>query len=65
MAAALDELAAGGHRFWVAGRLQEGTYQTLEDLDLPRAASALFASLPESEFRMDISSTQLRAGKDK
>lgn len=65
MAAALDELAAGGHRFWVAGRLQEGTYQTLEDLDLPRAAPALFASIPESEFRMDISSTQLRAGKDK
>ena len=66
MAAALDELAVGGHRFWVAGRLHGGAYQTLDDLDVPRASAALFASIPESEFRMDISSSQLRAaGEDK
>lgn len=64
MAAALDELAANGHRFWVAGRLQRGNYQTLDDLDLSRASAELFASIPESEFRMDISSTQLRAERE-
>lgn len=61
MVAALDELAGDRCRFWVAGRLQGGVYQTLADIDLPRAHAALFAAIPEGEFRMDISSTQLRA----
>ncbi|MEE3259193.1 MAG: hypothetical protein VX293_08280 [Candidatus Latescibacterota bacterium] len=61
MAAALDELAGGRCRFWVAGRLHRGVYQTLGDMNLPQAHAALFAAIPEGEFRMDISSTELRA----
>ena len=61
MAVALDELAGGRCRFWVAGRLHRGVYQTLGDMNLPQAYAALFAAIPEGEFRMDISSTELRA----
>ena len=60
MIAALDELIAGGHRFWVAGRLQGEQFLTLADIDVPTRFKALFAPIPEGEFRVDISSTQLR-----
>lgn len=58
--AALEELAAGGCRFWVGGRVDGAAYRTLEDVDVPAEYADLFASVP---FRMDISSTELRARK--
>ena len=61
VAAALEEFAAGGCRFWVAGRVDGDAYRTLADMDVPEQYADLFASVP---FRMDISSTELRARKD-
>ena len=60
VAAALEEFAAGGCRFWVAGRVDGDAYRTLADMDVPEKYADLFAAVP---FRMDISSTELRARK--
>ena len=46
--------------FWVAGRQHDGGFQTLEDVEIPENAAPLFEALPESKFRADISSTELR-----
>lgn len=58
---ALREIRAQGCRFLVAGRLYQGTFQTLRDLPVPEEFRSLFAEIPESLFRLDISSTELRA----
>ena len=43
------------------GRLSpEGAFVSLEDLDLPPVLKSLCTGVPESAFRMDISSTELR-----
>lgn len=47
-------------RFLVAGRLQDGQFMTLGDLNLPAGFEHLFAPVPEEQFREDISSTGLR-----
>lgn len=47
-------------KFLVFGRDQDG-FKTLADLRLPSALSELCQAVPESEYRMDISSTELRA----
>ncbi len=47
-------------RFLVAGRQFGGTFQTLKNIDLPAGFESLFAAVPESKFRADISSTELR-----
>lgn len=52
--------------FLVAGRqLRCGTenFQGLESLELPTGVESLFEAVPESEFREDISSTELRETK--
>lgn len=60
--AALDELRAHGCRFLVAGRVAaHGTFLGLDDLSVPPAQRTLFDALPPDVFRMDLSSTQLRA----
>ena len=57
-------LAHQGCSFLVAGRLEAGgaRYLTLADMEVPEAlrAGGLFRAIPEGEFRVDISSTQLR-----
>lgn len=58
---ALQEIAALGCRFLVAGRLVEGRFVTLDQISVPPAHAALFAPVPVELFRRDISSTQLRA----
>ena len=60
VAAALAEFAAGDCRFWVAGRADGDAYRTLADIEVPAPYAGLFAAVP---FRMDISSTELRARK--
>ena len=65
MVAALEEFRAGEHCFWVAGRLQEGKYLALADIDVPAGFAALFAAIPEEDFRVDISSTNLRSRANK
>ena len=59
---ALLPLKAAGTRFVVAGRLIDGVFVTLSDLlpEIPEALHSMFILVPESSFRIDISSTQLR-----
>mmetsp|Transcript_8464 Transcript_8464/g.27650 ORF Transcript_8464/g.27650 Transcript_8464/m.27650 type:complete len:86 (+) Transcript_8464:1430-1687(+) len=51
-------------KFLVAGRLDKdaGRYFTLGDVEFPHAWVAdMFHAIPEGDFRVDISSTELRA----
>jgi hypothetical protein len=47
-------------KFLVAGRRHSGAFQTLGNLNLPKGFESLFEAVPESKFRADISSTELR-----
>jgi nicotinamide mononucleotide (NMN) deamidase PncC len=61
MAEALDFIRGQGCRFLVAGRVdKEGKFVGLDNLSLPPAYRDLFTAIPEAEFRLDLSSTQLR-----
>jgi hypothetical protein len=57
---AIAEIAALDCRFLVFGRQSSAGFQTLGDLELPRELRALCDEVPGSDFREDISSTQLR-----
>lgn len=58
--AAITKLAAAGCRFLVFGRSVQGQFQSLTDTDIPAALRAICDEVPESDFREDISSTELR-----
>lgn len=60
MEAALAELRDLDCRFYVAGRQWQGAYRGLDHVSVPKGFSGLFVAIPESEFRLDISSTALR-----
>lgn len=60
---ALAVIREAGCRLLVAGRLVEGVYHTLADLDIPAEFADLFQEIPEAMFRVDISSTEIRAGE--
>jgi hypothetical protein len=47
-------------RFVVAGRLHDNEFQTLENMNIPAGFEGLFITLPGTDFREDISSTELR-----
>lgn len=57
---AIAELAELGATFLVFGREIAGTYYTLDGLGLPRSLVGISSSVPESAFRVDLSSTELR-----
>ena len=59
-AAAIDTLAEHGCRFLVFGRKSDQQFLTLEQLALPDALAAICEEVSESDFRADMSSTQLR-----
>jgi nicotinic acid mononucleotide adenylyltransferase len=60
--AALNEIRSHGCRFLVAGRVDAtGRFLSLDDLSPPLLHRDLFAAIPADVFRMDLSSTQLRA----
>jgi len=61
MMVALAEMLAGGTRFLVAGREDQGIFRTLKDVSIPEGFEGLFTDVPEDQFREDVSSTQLRA----
>ena len=66
MAAALLAMRARGARFLVAGRKEAGSgtrFLTLADLPPPpeRVGRDFFVGISECEFRVDVSSTELRA----
>jgi hypothetical protein len=59
---ALDTIHERGCRFLVACRADPaGRLLGLEDLDIPGRHADLFEALPAGAFRLDLSSTQLRA----
>ena len=61
MLAALEELSRAGCRFLVAGRSQSpGVFTSLGDVEIPMEYRHMFESIPESRYRVDISSTELR-----
>ena len=64
MLGALAEMWAGGTRFLVAGRDDQGTFKTLQEVPVPQGFEPLFSGLPENQFREDVSSTQLRASRE-
>lgn len=58
--AAIDEIRRLGCRFLVFGRVTHGQFQSLADLDLPPQLAAICDPVPESAFRADISSSEIR-----
>jgi nicotinamide mononucleotide (NMN) deamidase PncC len=63
MREALDEIAALGCRFLVAGRADDaGQFTTLGEASIPPRYRGLFSAIPETDFRIDLSSTRLRGG---
>ena len=61
MCMALAELCANGSRFLVAGRTNSSGFKTLDDVMIPEGFGFLFSPIPEALFRLDVSSTELRA----
>jgi hypothetical protein len=61
---AMASIARHGCRFLVFGREGEGRFQTLGELALPPALAELCDEVPGSEFREDVSSTELRRASD-
>ena len=60
MLAALDEMRTAGCRLLVAGREHDGAFRTLADVAVPAQFEHLFEAIPESRFRVDVSSRALR-----
>jgi hypothetical protein len=58
MHGALEEMGQAGHEFLVAPRAAEGSLRTLRDVQVPGRYGDLFREIPE--FRVDVSSTELR-----
>jgi hypothetical protein len=59
--AALAAIRAQGCRFLVAGRVHDGAFHTLDEIVIPEGARDLFLGLPEQAFRVDLSSSAIRA----
>ncbi|HEX9372937.1 MAG TPA: hypothetical protein VF897_18125, partial [Roseiflexaceae bacterium] len=59
--AALERIRAQGCRFLVAGRAEGGAFRTLREIAIPSGFEDLFVELPETAFRVDLSSTEIRA----
>jgi hypothetical protein len=62
MLESLDLIRGAGCRLLVAGRVAaDGTFHSLEHVRVPERHRELFRAIPESQFRVDLSSTALRA----
>jgi hypothetical protein len=59
--AAIAAIAGAGCRFLVFGRQLGERFHSIADVNLPAPLRALCDMVPEEEFRVDISSTQLRS----
>lgn len=57
---AIGEIARHGCRFLVFGRVGQSVFDTLTSLALPDPLREICAGVPESRFRLDLSSTELR-----
>ena len=58
--AAIATIAEQGCRFLVFGRMRSGRFEALSDLNIPPALNNLCEEVGESEFRVDLSSTEMR-----
>jgi hypothetical protein len=59
---ALEEIAHSGSRFLVAVRIDAaGRARALNDIPVPRRYADLFTEIPEHRFRVDTSSSEIRA----
>jgi hypothetical protein len=59
---ALEEIANSGSRFLVAVRVDAaGRVRALNDIPVPRRYADLFTEIPEHRFRLDASSSAIRA----
>ena len=64
MIAALRDMADRGCRFLVAVRADgAGRVRSLADVAIPQGFARLFTPIPESRFRIDASSSAIRAGR--
>jgi nicotinamide mononucleotide (NMN) deamidase PncC len=62
MHAALEEIAGSGGSFLVAVRSDAaGRVRALRDVPVPRRYADLFSEIPEHRFRLDTSSSEIRA----
>lgn len=62
MHAALEEIGGSGGSFLVAVRLDGiGRMRTLRDIAMPSRYADLFTEIPEHRFRLDMSSSDIRA----
>ena len=56
----IEEIMENKCNFLVAGRLYKNTFKGLSSINIPPTFSHIFAEIPESEFRIDVSSSDLR-----
>jgi nicotinamide mononucleotide (NMN) deamidase PncC len=61
---AIAMIASRGCRFLVFGRAADGRFLRVSDIDIPASLRQLCDEVPESQFRADVSSTDLRASHD-
>ena len=59
---AVAAIAGQGCRFLVFGRVAAGRFLTLGDLSLPAELRSLCDEVPATDFREDVSSSELRQG---
>jgi hypothetical protein len=60
MKGSLEHLRSRGAKFLVAGRSSKDDFKTLDDIEIPDGYRDMFSEIPESAFKMNISSTELR-----
>ena len=64
MLSALHDMRELGCSFLVAGRVDGREFMTLGDVDVPPELEGMFREIPESEFREDLSSTDIRLASE-
>ena len=60
MFASLHEIEANGCDFLVAGRVDAGSFRGLDDVDVPVRFKDMMVGIPETIFRVDQSSSEIR-----
>ena len=60
MMTALLEMRAMGCKFAVGGRATPNGFKTLRDANIPPSLADMFIEIPESAFREDVSSSEIR-----
>ena len=61
---AAERFRRAGCRFLVFGRRDDDGFQTLEQIELRDSLAMISEAVPENDFRVDVSSSQLRAKSD-